>query len=183
MALIECPECNKQVSSEAGACPSCGHPIKPTYPQPTPTPPKTTVVVKKKRSPLTWGCLTVALLLIMGYFASVCFVTSNAPDSPTTKTRTKTGPDDLTAGVIFTGTQFQITNSDSFAWRNVRLTVNSKYKYELGSIAAGATVEIGVLNFTKGDGERFNPLTHKPKDFFIAADTKHGRLYYTGGWK
>ena len=27
MALISCPECQKEVSSAADACPSCGHPI------------------------------------------------------------------------------------------------------------------------------------------------------------
>lgn len=29
MALIECPDCGKAVSSAATACPSCGHPIRP----------------------------------------------------------------------------------------------------------------------------------------------------------
>ncbi len=28
MALINCPECNSQVSSKAKECPECGHPIK-----------------------------------------------------------------------------------------------------------------------------------------------------------
>ena len=27
MALLKCPECNGNVSSEAGACPHCGKPI------------------------------------------------------------------------------------------------------------------------------------------------------------
>ena len=32
MALIKCPECGKEISSQAGACPNCGCPIanKPT---------------------------------------------------------------------------------------------------------------------------------------------------------
>jgi len=29
MALMNCPECKGQVSSEAGTCPNCGHPIRP----------------------------------------------------------------------------------------------------------------------------------------------------------
>jgi len=29
MALIKCPSCDKEISSEAVSCPSCGHPIKP----------------------------------------------------------------------------------------------------------------------------------------------------------
>lgn len=28
MALKNCPECEKEVSSEAAACPHCGHPLK-----------------------------------------------------------------------------------------------------------------------------------------------------------
>jgi hypothetical protein len=28
MALIPCPSCSKNISSEAEACPDCGHPIK-----------------------------------------------------------------------------------------------------------------------------------------------------------
>jgi uncharacterized paraquat-inducible protein A len=28
MALIKCPECDSEVSSEAAACPKCGHPLK-----------------------------------------------------------------------------------------------------------------------------------------------------------
>jgi len=28
MALIRCPECGREVSSEAPACPSCGYPLK-----------------------------------------------------------------------------------------------------------------------------------------------------------
>ena len=28
MALIECPECGSEVSSEAAACPKCGHPLR-----------------------------------------------------------------------------------------------------------------------------------------------------------
>ena len=28
MALIKCPECGKDVSSEAASCPYCGYPIK-----------------------------------------------------------------------------------------------------------------------------------------------------------
>jgi endogenous inhibitor of DNA gyrase (YacG/DUF329 family) len=33
MALVDCPECGKQVSSEAAACPGCGHPIKTESPE------------------------------------------------------------------------------------------------------------------------------------------------------
>ena len=28
MALINCPECQKEISNSANACPNCGHPIE-----------------------------------------------------------------------------------------------------------------------------------------------------------
>jgi hypothetical protein len=30
MSLMKCPECGREVSSAAAACPACGHPIHPT---------------------------------------------------------------------------------------------------------------------------------------------------------
>lgn len=28
MALIDCPECSREISSEAASCPQCGHPMQ-----------------------------------------------------------------------------------------------------------------------------------------------------------
>lgn len=28
MALVQCPECNREVSDQATACPKCGHPLR-----------------------------------------------------------------------------------------------------------------------------------------------------------
>lgn len=35
MALIDCPECGRQVSTAAAACPSCGYPVASQQPQPS----------------------------------------------------------------------------------------------------------------------------------------------------
>ncbi|MGD0057825.1 MAG: PH domain-containing protein [Verrucomicrobiia bacterium] len=40
MALIDCPECGKQVSTAAGACPSCGFPVASQVAQPQVVPDK-----------------------------------------------------------------------------------------------------------------------------------------------
>lgn len=62
MALIECPECNKQISKEAEACPSCGHPMKKRRP----------VIVERESSGRTSGCAWIALLaIVMAVIASV----------------------------------------------------------------------------------------------------------------
>jgi len=39
MALVNCPECAKQVSTEAQACPACGYPIAAKQAQPQAAPP------------------------------------------------------------------------------------------------------------------------------------------------
>lgn len=38
MALINCPECRKQVSDQSTSCPSCGYPIKQNTVSPVPSP-------------------------------------------------------------------------------------------------------------------------------------------------
>lgn len=42
MALIQCPECGREVSSQAPACPACGYPLQagngPGHVPPTPPP-------------------------------------------------------------------------------------------------------------------------------------------------
>ncbi len=34
MPLISCPECGRQISTAAEACPQCGHPNRPTFQKP-----------------------------------------------------------------------------------------------------------------------------------------------------
>lgn len=36
MALIKCPACGREISSDAASCPGCGHPIAPAPPRPEP---------------------------------------------------------------------------------------------------------------------------------------------------
>jgi hypothetical protein len=54
MALIKCPECGKEMSSEAPACPNCGKP-------------NVTVAKKKSTSTRDAGCLLM-LLAFLGSF-------------------------------------------------------------------------------------------------------------------
>jgi hypothetical protein len=109
------------------------------------------------------------------------------PSSTPTPTPAPTGVVDLKAEVRFTGTQFVITNNDSFAWRNVKLEINeglisSGYVYKLGVIMPGDTVSVGAMLFTKSDGERFNPINYKPQKLSIWCDAPGGNGSYVGEW-
>ncbi|HEV8238075.1 MAG TPA: hypothetical protein VGS57_01760 [Thermoanaerobaculia bacterium] len=96
-------------------------------------------------------------------------------------------PPDLKAHVNFTGTQFVITNNDTFTWTDCKLEVNPKtfssgFTYHAGSLAAGSVYTVGVLQFANDDGQRFNPLQYKPTSFSIACNTPGGRAFYFGNW-
>jgi len=60
MALVKCPECGKDVSSKAAACPHCGHPINGSAPPQAPINGKKA----KKKTPkgCQIGCLSVAVI-------------------------------------------------------------------------------------------------------------------------
>ena len=88
----------------------------------------------------------------------------------------------------FTGTQFVVTNNDSYVWRNCEFEVNPKtfssgFTYKAGELAVGKTYSVGALQFGNGDGQRFNPFQFKPTSFSIACDTPSGRGWFFGGWK
>jgi hypothetical protein len=63
MPLVQCPDCGKEHSDAAPACPHCGRPTGAASPGRT-TP--QTVYVKKKTSPAAWGCLTVIVVGVLG---------------------------------------------------------------------------------------------------------------------
>lgn len=130
------------------------------------------------------GCLTfiVAVVVIYFLFFRGCGTTTNTPsNTPTTTTI------DLQASVNFTGTQFVITNNDSFAWTNVLLKINpgfvaNGYWLRTDRMEAGSTYTVGALQFAKDDGTRLNPYTTKPTSISIQATTPKGTGFWSGGW-
>lgn len=113
-----------------------------------------------------------------------------APSAPPAATMPPASPSsvDLNAAVRFDGAQFIIANGDGFDWTNVRLTVNEGflrggYVYEAGHMGSGQVYTVGAMQFAEGDGERFNPFTHKPKTLSIHCDTSIGaRGHWFGGF-
>lgn len=54
MPLIPCPECGREISTQAAACPQCGAPAATVSP-----------TEKRRRSPTAMGCLFAALSLVV----------------------------------------------------------------------------------------------------------------------
>jgi len=73
MALIACPECSKEVSSAASACPSCAYPITPQAPAGGASAP----VAKKKGM----GIVAKILLGCVGLFAIFILYGMSIPEN------------------------------------------------------------------------------------------------------
>ncbi len=128
---------------------------------------------KTSRKKLLIGCgVLVAIVILLAVAMGTCLGGGSS-------TETK----DLSASVSFDGTQFTITNNDSFDWDNVKFTLNSEYKLTYPLLNAQSTYTVGAMQFAKSDGEKFNPFTHKAMEMFIACDTPNGRGYYSCEWK
>lgn len=69
MALTKCPECSKEVSTQAAACPHCGCPLKATEQPSASTPPTPTPAPQPAAaslpSPATLGCAAMILFFFM----------------------------------------------------------------------------------------------------------------------
>jgi len=139
---------------------------------------------KKKTKPATIGCLALIILIVL-----VVIINSLKPPS---EQEPKAPPKPLyialNASVIFTGTQFEITNNDNFSWSNVKLEINpgllkSGYKLNVRVMSAGNTYTVGAMQFAKPDGTRFNPFSMKAQSISIYCNTSKGDGSYHGSWK
>ena len=102
MALIHCPECQREISDNAMTCPGCGIPIR---------------VPRTKAPPRQYGCGTfLILLLIMSFMLSVYekYTHDPADDAPAKSPRTQR-----------IESQFSIWNG---AHRNLEKTVKAGLK-------------------------------------------------------
>lgn len=123
------------------------------------------------RTIISIGGLVVFIILAVG---SVDTDSVDSPSSYPPKTSKPKRPD-LDTTVVFTGTQFVISNHNNFDWTNVKLEINSGiirggHTLRVGRMSAGQKYTVGAAQFSKSDGERFNPFTHKVKNITITCD-------------
>lgn len=141
---------------------------------------------KQKMSPIVkFGGGFILICVIVWILAEIGIIPSAEKPPPKKETPSYV---DLNASVSFTGTQFVITNGDSFNWNDVELEINAGllkggYKLKAVLISAGQTYTVGALQFAKRGGERFNPLTIKPQSLSIFCNTSKGRGFYSGKWE
>ncbi len=123
------------------------------------------------------GCLIVAVIV-----AVIVGITSfSSTDDSKKRDSAKAAPDivRLHASGKISSSQFLLTNDDDFAWHDVTLHLNygflrSNFVKHIHRLSPGETITIGLREFMKGSGERFNPYTHEVREVFIMAQTPGG---------
>jgi hypothetical protein len=81
----------------------------------------------------------------------------------------------LTATVEYDGTVFIIHNGDSFQWSDVRLLLNSDFKFNTSDILPDNGFSVNASQFAKDDGTKFDPAGTAPTDLYITAKiSKYG---------
>ena len=133
-------------------------------------------MAKKKRK--GWMIALGMLFLLIILMAGIGIIVSDS-GTKTERSQTKT----LNASITFDGTQFIITNKDNYAWTSVKFMLNSGiisggYVLRYSRIEAKTTYTVGVLQFAKSDGTRFNPNIMKPQSIVILADQGNCDLYW-----
>lgn len=191
---MNCPTCRSVNASVNQACYACNSPlhyVQPSQPsvplQSTPYTPNPSKPVSKPLLYLGIGFVAFCVIgfILIGIQANKLkgkpspFEVSTPP-APTRRT-------ELNAEVRFTGTQFVITNKESFDLTNVKMEINGGlfsggYELKHNRMKANDTYTVGALQFADSDGKRFNPFQMKPQKFTISADSSMGHLFYVGGW-
>jgi hypothetical protein len=85
----------------------------------------------------------------------------------------------LLATASFDGTQFEIANTGSLDWTDVKFDVNggvlsSGYVFRLKGLKARSVYTVGAMQFADSNGNRFNPLQMKPQTLTISATLPGG---------
>lgn len=82
MAIKPCPDCGKDVSTMAAACPHCGYPLQETIKAAPPPPPPAPVAVHVKEAKSAAGCLGPVIALILVVWAVGSISTCQRETSP-----------------------------------------------------------------------------------------------------
>lgn len=179
VSLRECPDCRKEVSSHARACPHCGRP--------------------SKRSHLSVE-LVGALGLIVFCVVALSWHSTRQDDTASATVKSPTAPatviarpyshleHSLNALVSYNRTLnlFRVENRDAFAWTDCQISLNSHgiSDYDLGvkSIRPGLT-DAALLQsseFVDPYGMKFDPSTGSVATLDLDCESPRGRLHYGG---
>lgn len=172
MALIRCPDCGRDISDAALACPHCARPMRMTAIHARGSAAAPRVILGQNTGGKPW--VIAAAGVAVALMVSMCV--GLAPDASA-----PSEPAFLEAHVQHTGPKIVVTNNGASTWSDCRVRLNDAWEYNAANIYPGQPLQIGIMMFTDDRGQRFNPVTHTPKEIYIRCASP-GRSY-RGGWK
>jgi hypothetical protein len=113
--------------------------------------------------------LRVVVVLLAALLAA-CETNTSAPVPPLAATAQVVGP------------QVRLGNLGRDPWSDVLLTLNREYTYHVATIQPQSSGQVGIRQFTRADGARFNPDTHAPQTLVVQATVNGQRATYTVNW-
>jgi hypothetical protein len=114
--------------------------------------------------------------LVVGFFLFLAFGSDDSKENNDNSVVLK-------ASINFTGTQFEITNLDTFDYVNANLELNDKYELNGYTLKAGVLYKVGIMQFADKEGNRFDMLK-KPQNFTIWCDLGNGKKgFYYAKWQ
>jgi len=188
MGTEKCPFCGQEIEAGATKCFFCGAKLdeesiekrlEELHYQECPR------SARRIRRPVTLAVVVVGIVLGFVLFYGIPGRRNPSPlERPSESSMVR-----LNARVTFAGARFVISNKDSFDWENVKLEVvpadfGEPFCLAVTRIPAGGTYTVGVVEFRRNDGARFDPFSTKSERFRIRCDTPEKRSgSYLAGWK
>jgi len=82
---------------------------------------------------------------------------------------------ELNGKITKTATQLIVSNNDTSDWTDIEVTINDDWSCKVPIIRHGEVFQIGFLNFTKSDGQKFNPFEYSVKNVTLSGH-KNGEI-------
>jgi hypothetical protein len=173
MGPERCPFCGQQIVAGAEKCFFCGKTLSKEAVEKR----LEELEIQDQKESFRWRHHHSALLLIVIFvlvFVALCPHPTADRSSPKIiiipKGTTPNPP--LKAEVSYTGTQFTISNNDSFDWNDVFLQLSAEgngtiFILNVPSIPAGQTYLAEANTFVNTNGISFDPIKTKPQKFSI----------------
>ncbi|MFH1719008.1 MAG: hypothetical protein ABIF19_16765 [Planctomycetota bacterium] len=184
MATEKCPFCGEEIDAGATRCFFCSAALDYDSVEKRLEQLQRQESVRRVRSPVALEVVVLTILVSVVLFQAIPGARRShrievAPQETTVR---------LNANVTIAGTRCAVSNNDSFDWENVRLeiisaTLDNSFRLRVPKIPAGQTYTANLAEFATESGVRFDPLTAKPRRFWIRCDTPdRQRGSYLAGW-
>ena len=101
----------------------------------------------------------IGILILLGIFSPA----RQSSDSPPSKGV-------IHPGVFKTFSTLTIRNDDNFDWLSAKVFINGimlGYSAEIGPVSRGEKKTVNLRDFTKKNGERFNPQVKRPTEVIV----------------